>query len=106
MEALYDDYREHPELEINKAVQSVFDNSLSNDTHPIKLKNAISALLYQMRSEKQGTAAFQLDCVKMLEELKSNLKKNREYFERFSFFMEDVENYNSVLEENYNLHIL
>ena len=106
MEALYDDYREHPELEINKAVQSVFDDSLSNDSHPMHLKNAISALLYQMRSEKQETAAFKLDCVKMLEELKSNLKKNREYFEGFSFFMEDVENYNSVLEENYNLHIL
>ena len=28
MEALYDDYREHPELEINKAVQSVFDDAL------------------------------------------------------------------------------
>ena len=106
MEALYDDYREHPELEINKAVQSAFDDALSNERNLIRLKNAMSALLYQMRSEKQGTAAFQLDCVKMLEELKSNLEKNREHFEKSSYFMKDVKNYNSVLEENYNLHIL
>ena len=69
METLYEDFREHPELHINKDFEKVLENTLSNEVDRTYLHNAIEVLLYQMRSQKQGTAAFELDCIKLLQDL-------------------------------------
>ena len=105
METLYEDFREHPELHINKDFEKVLENTLSNEVDRTYLHNAIELLLYQMRSQKQGTAAFELDCIKLLQDLRRNIVEHRDELELRNM-MEELNNYNSTLEEHYKQTIL
>ena len=105
METLYEDYREHPELHINKDFEKVLEQALSNEVGRTYLHNAIELLLYQMRSQKQGTAAFDLDCIKLLQDLRRNIVEHRDELELRNM-MEELDNYNATLEEHYKQTIL
>ena len=105
METIYDDYRKHPELGINKILEAVLDKTLSSEVHSTYLKNAIEELMYQLRSEKQGTAPFKLDCIRLLEHLRENIKTNKAELELRNM-MGDLGNYNATLEEHYKQSIM
>lgn len=105
METIYDDYRNHPERKINERLQEVLHNTLRHETLSTYLNNAIQELLYQMRSEKEKTAPFSLDCIQLLNDLKANVEENKRKHE-ISNMMDDIKNYDKIFEENYSCNIL
>lgn len=105
METIYDDYRNNPEFHIDQKLNQVLGKALLSEQNAIYLKNAIEILLYQMRSEKQGTSAFKLDCIELLKQLKENITTNKEKLE-LNDMMEEISNYNEILKENYRINIM
>lgn len=105
METIYDDYRNNPDQHIDTKLQTILNEALLNEQNSIYLKNAIEILLYQMRSEKQNSAAFALDCVTLLKNLRTNVTSNREKLE-INNMIEDITEYNEILKEHYSTSIL
>lgn len=104
METVYEDYRKHPERQIHLRLQEVLQNALRHETLSTYLHNAIEELLYQLRSEKQGTAPFQLDCPQLIDALRENVRENRGKLLQNSM-LKEIENYNKILKENYGAAI-
>lgn len=105
METIYDDYKAHPELKINEKLQEVLMEGLLHEVHSVGLENAIECLLYQMRSEKQNTAPFTLDCGALLDALRENIRERREELYNWDM-MTTLENYDQTLREHYGVSIL
>ena len=105
METIYDDYKNNPEWKINEKLQSVLSNELRNEKISTYLRNCIEVLLFQMQAEKQNTAPFKLNNIKLLECLKQNISENRRALEKNEMIAE-LENYNTRIESNFNQRIM
>ena len=105
METVYEDYRKHPERQINLKLYEVLQNTLRHEIIPTYLHNAIEELLYQLRSEKQGTAPFQLDCSQLIYALRENVCEKRGNL-IISGMMKEIKNYDKTLKEYPSVSIL
>ena len=63
----------------------------------------LSDIEYQMNAQKNKTAAFDLDCLKLLTEIRKNLEKNKSFYqssiEVSQGIWKDIQNHNVTIEQ-------
>ena len=98
MEGIYDYYREHPTADVVEMVNNSFESVFDNLRHPRHIINVIKCIEYQMMCEKQGTAPFKINCMKLLNEAADYILKNKEryqmmgYYDQFEAMDKDIQN--------------
>lgn len=112
MQAIYDYYNENPKFKIDELLY----NTLINISREYKGEQAIETVLetvqYQLDFEKKNLAPFKIDCQSILNELRLTLLKNKEMYlqQKKSFdyvpFWNNIENYNTELQEKFNHKVL
>lgn len=77
MEAIYNKHRKNPELGLDKKTYDCMVYVLDNRRNSREILAIFSDIEYQMNSQKNGTAAFNVDCLELLNKMKSNIDRNK-----------------------------
>lgn len=80
MEAIYDKYRKNPDSKIDKLTYETMIHELQTNRFNKAILNLFENITYQISAQKNQTAPFSFDCMKLLEEAKENLKRNEVFY--------------------------
>lgn len=105
MEGIYDYYKEHPELEIEEMMNNSFESVFKYDRPPGHVANAIKCIEYQMMCEKQGTAPFKINCMKLLNEAADCILRNKETYQKMGYY-DQFEAMDRDIQKNYGARLL
>ena len=83
MEAIYEYYKEHPEVKIDEIMYKSLEEDFSERQYPKHILNEIKMVQYQMMCEKQGTAPFKLDCIKLLNIAAENILEHKDFYQKY-----------------------
>lgn len=106
METLYDDYKKHPEEQINRKLYEVLEKEFQTSTAQNYLLNGLNCVEYQMLAEEQNRAPFRLDNKKLLEEFSENIRRNYGVYSKNDELMEMLEDKNENISQGYGYTIL
>lgn len=107
MQAVYDKYNQNPELELDKKVYEAIIKLLETEKYEPFIINIISDIEYQLMSEQQKTAPFELNCIEILKKLRENIERNKERFKSGSTNMWGrLENHDKIINTHYGHKIL
>ncbi len=80
MEAIYNKHRSDPSLKLDELTANTIAQELEKTRYEKSILNLMEDILYQVNAQKKGTAAFNLDCVDLLNELRENIKRNEPFY--------------------------
>ena len=80
MEAIYEKYRRYQNSNIDKLTYTTMIHELQTNRFNKAILNLFENITYQINAQKNQTAPFSFDCMKLLEEAKENLKRNEAFY--------------------------
>ena len=80
MEAIYNKHRSDQSLKLDELTANTIAQELERTRYEENILNLMEDILYQVNAQKKGTAAFNLDCVDLLNKLKENIKRNEPFY--------------------------
>jgi len=81
MEAIYDKHKQNPNLRLDGLTFNTMVNVLRTRRNASDILNILSDIEYQMNAEKNNTAAFNVNCLNLLVEIRQNLERNKEFYQ-------------------------
>lgn len=104
MDTLYRGLKKYPSLP--NLVEEAFSYILINFKSDFIIR-ALNVLNYHMNCEKNGTATFKMDNIKLLQLVKNNIKINQDLFKNGDYpFWHDIEKMDNAINDAHGIHIL
>lgn len=80
MEAIYDKHKKEPNLKLDELTYNSMINTLRTRRNSSDILNILSDIEYHMNAEKSKTAAFNVDCLNLLVEIRENIERNKDFY--------------------------
>lgn len=110
MESVYEKYKSNPELELDKKTYEALKKLGKEARSTRAITNGIDDIMYQLSTEKENRAPFQLNCEELLKEFRNNLYENREVYQKPAYvrngLQKILEEQDRILWEQHNIKFL